>query len=718
MKKTLLVYLITIIIVGFTPIGFANAITQNQINAEVQIVCPDDYGNWFSGSGTIIDPKGIILTNKHVVTDEKGGTIKACFIGFVASISQGPDFGTEATPNVAEVKYYTTSDDMDAAILYLNNPTSKTYPYVDIWTSDSSTLQFGNKIEVVGYPSIGGSTITYTSGDFSGFGSSTDGTQNYIKTTVPLEHGNSGGAAYNPAGQFIGIPTMVVAGTLNSLSYILSVSSVKSWLSGVWGNNYQQEIIEQKPIIEEPKVSIQNDVTPPRLKSYYIEYKIVNDNNLKKSYIQYSIPYSSIEESGSVKKVYYYFGENQFADPLFDGRSFQVTASEKIVIPESLLLSGNRELYFIVKLQDEVGNISDSIISPWEVLFLKTLGSENVLYNRALEDFNVTNSYIYNKYVGLFVKHANQIWWISPKDGVRFLVYDPILGYSYLRKTAHDWFWSSYIGLTVATGITDFDLQKKPKNVWGRMLLAFKDDMSGLSNETCAYGCYINPKDGKLYYLGVLVQSDMDGKEAYDKILSIAVDISTTEINSIEPLGTNNFVWKTIQRYKENNQIPLYYVLDDSGNFTNNSVIVTPPTQLSERLKGQILLQIESHGEAWYVNPTYGKRYYMKDGPTAYEMMRSFGLGITDTDLSKIPVADGEQVMKDSTSVCSTNSTANRIKGKILLQVQQKGEAWYVHPEKCRRIYMKDGGIAYQIMRFLSLGITNSDLEKIPEGNL
>ena len=67
--------MITIIIVGFTPIGFANAITQNQINAEVQIVCPDDYGNWFSGSGTIIDPKGIILTNKHVVTDEKGGTI-------------------------------------------------------------------------------------------------------------------------------------------------------------------------------------------------------------------------------------------------------------------------------------------------------------------------------------------------------------------------------------------------------------------------------------------------------------------------------------------------------------------------------------------------------------------------------------------------------------------------------------------------------------------
>jgi len=119
-------------------------------------------------------------------------------------------------------------DDMDAAILYLDNPTNKTYPYVNIWDSNSNALQFSDKIEVIGFPSIGGSTITYTSGDFSGFGSNSDGTQNYIKTIAPLEHGNSGGASYDGRGQFIGIPTMVVAGSLNSLSYILSVNSIKN----------------------------------------------------------------------------------------------------------------------------------------------------------------------------------------------------------------------------------------------------------------------------------------------------------------------------------------------------------------------------------------------------------------------------------------------------------------------------------------------------------
>jgi len=135
---------------------------------------------------------------------------------------------------------------------------------------------------------------------------------------------------------------------------------------------------------------------------------------------------------------------------------------------------------------------------------------------------------------------------------------------------------------------------------------------------------------------------------------------------------------------------------------------------LINRLKGSILLQVEEHGEAWYVNPTDGVRYYMKNGDVAYEMMRSFGLGITDADLSLIPQVKDTGAMKSSTSICSLNTLANRLKGRILLEVQQHGEAWYIHPEKCRRIYMRDGLAAYTIMRFLGLGITNYDLVKMP----
>lgn len=58
-----------------------------------------------------------------------------------------------------------------------------------------------------------------------------------------------------------------------------------------------------------------------------------------------------------------------------------------------------------------------------------------------------------------------------------------------------------------------------------------------------------------------------------------------------------------------------------------------------DRVRGKILLQVQQHGEAWYVNPADGKRYYMKDGNAAYQIMRQLGLGITDNDLGQIPIS-------------------------------------------------------------------------------
>ncbi len=138
--------------------------------------------------------------------------------------------------------------------------------------------------------------------------------------------------------------------------------------------------------------------------------------------------------------------------------------------------------------------------------------------------------------------------------------------------------------------------------------------------------------------------------------------------------------------------------------------------KLIERLKGAILLQTESHGEAWYVNPTDSLRYYMKDGQTAYNMMRSFGLGITDKDLAQIPSAQNVEAVKTATNACLKNRLADQLKGKILIQVEQHGEAWYIHSTTCTRVYMKDGAAAYSIMRELGLGITNNDLTKLPSG--
>jgi len=53
-----------------------------------------------------------------------------------------------------------------------------------------------------------------------------------------------------------------------------------------------------------------------------------------------------------------------------------------------------------------------------------------------------------------------------------------------------------------------------------------------------------------------------------------------------------------------------------------------------------------------------------------------------------------------------------------VLQVQDRGQAWYINPKDGKRYYMKDGKLAYQIMRYLSLGITNEDIRQIAVGEL
>lgn len=126
-------------------------------------------------------------------------------------------------------------------------------------------------------------------------------------------------------------------------------------------------------------------------------------------------------------------------------------------------------------------------------------------------------------------------------------------------------------------------------------------------------------------------------------------------------------------------------------------LVVEKDDNLSEKLKGKILLQVENHGEAWYVNPKNGKKYYMANGGEAYRVMRYLGVGITNNDLENI---------KNDKSFAKKNS------GKIFLQVESHGEAYYVDFDDGYN-YLKDGDAAYEIMRSFGLGITNNDLRKI-----
>lgn len=132
--------------------------------------------------------------------------------------------------------------------------------------------------------------------------------------------------------------------------------------------------------------------------------------------------------------------------------------------------------------------------------------------------------------------------------------------------------------------------------------------------------------------------------------------------------------------------------------FCAQAVIVgKTTTSQSNSLKGKILLQVESHGEAWYVNPGNEEKYYLADGNAAFQIMKNLGYGVSNNDLAKIK---------------SDANFRKKFIGKILLQVESHGEAYYISSDG-RYNYLQDGAAAFSLMRKLGLGVSNKDLEKI-----
>lgn len=121
---------------------------------------------------------------------------------------------------------------------------------------------------------------------------------------------------------------------------------------------------------------------------------------------------------------------------------------------------------------------------------------------------------------------------------------------------------------------------------------------------------------------------------------------------------------------------------------------------LSERVSGRILLQVESHGEAWYVDPVTKQRFFLGRAEDAYALMRAKGLGIRHAELARY----------------RAGRFPTRLSGRIVLDVESHGEAYYVLPGSLIGVYLGQARDAYALMRQYGLGITTADLAQIPVG--
>jgi NDP-sugar pyrophosphorylase family protein len=84
----------------------------------------------------------------------------------------------------------------------------------------------------------------------------------------------------------------------------------------------------------------------------------------------------------------------------------------------------------------------------------------------------------------------------------------------------------------------------------------------------------------------------------------------------------------------------------------------------------------------------------------AFNLMRRFGLGISNANLTNF----------------QKNGVPAKFAGRIFLQVEANGEAYYVNPTNMKLYYLGRPDDALRIMRELSLGISNTNIRQIAVG--
>jgi serine protease Do len=164
------------------------------------------------GTGFVVSDKGIIVTNKHVVSDE--GT-------YSVVTKDGQKY---------DVKKVYRDPILDLAIVQISGAK---LPSLDL--GDSSKLKVGQMVIAIGN-ALGQFTNTVTTGVVSGLGrkvvagdpysGSAESLDNLIQTDAAINPGNSGGPLLNSSGQVIGVSVATTEGAQN-IGFGIPINAVK-----------------------------------------------------------------------------------------------------------------------------------------------------------------------------------------------------------------------------------------------------------------------------------------------------------------------------------------------------------------------------------------------------------------------------------------------------------------------------------------------------------
>ena len=177
--------------------------------------------NWFlepivqeggSGSGSIIDKRGYVVTNVHVISNASKINI---------SLADGTSYEGSVIGKDVE---------SDIAVIKFNPPDNVSLKTIDF--GDSNNLKVGQKVIAIGNPFA--LERTMTTGIISGLGrpiqeSTNVIIRNMIQTDAAINPGNSGGPLLDTNGKMVGINTMIISnsGSSAGIGFAVPVSTAR-----------------------------------------------------------------------------------------------------------------------------------------------------------------------------------------------------------------------------------------------------------------------------------------------------------------------------------------------------------------------------------------------------------------------------------------------------------------------------------------------------------
>lgn len=718
------------------------------------------------GSGVLISDQGIILTNFHVAmaVDPYDDSVAdtAYEICLPTTISAEP-----TCAYTAALIYY--NRDLDLALLQMapvsglgvNAP----YPFLPRATADNTKIS--DSLSVIGYPGIGGDTVTVSRGIVSG--KSDKYGQSWIKTDAVTSFGNSGGAAINDAGQIIGIPTRAHSDLLGSLGFIINIASVNSWIdskivsparpsakqdrmktfiraknNAAGANTYEQS---------EPGLSITKDPSWQFNLGAEGVFYLTNDADEDGGLVvvgNFRLPYEA-----TLDNIYPQFKRRSDASNLLS--MLTVTTNEVVDINghqgKKIIASAAGESlkyyfiphgYYLIAIQYSYGKDD----------------KDKAIVDSAINTLRLKGSYKSSKlgrYVNeqpAFALAATGSWHLMALKSKR----KPLTLLSSAYKFAYgdiefERLSEDNRNLSNESYLESQIQEHKELNQVAQIL-----DFESKITKSSAH-VRLSTQLPDVVMLDYQLKSRTDGKVLSRNRIWYVRLADAYLIPSINYYGESEAEYaKAVAEFEA-----MLATLEVSGAAATSGRTVALVGEQKVRnlsiygkIKGKIVLRVQSRGEAYYIHPTDQKTYYLGRSEDAFNVMRRLGVGIKNSDLDKIPVGLREQSGNDAdkdgladtleealgTDKAKSDSDGDghgdktelaggynpigsgkktdaafsaRQKGKILLAVERKGEAWYVNPADGKRYFLGRPEDAYQVMRQLGLGITDKDYSSLVE---